>query len=169
MFIKSKGLNLKNKLIGIHPGASWPAKIWLEENFAKIADRLISEGKQVLLFGGPKDRTAVAKVSMFMKNKPVLADNLPLREFMAVLTNCSCFVTNDNGPMHISVAMGVPTLGIFGSSNPAIWFPYKGQKAAYLKKYPECWPCSKDQCKDLRCMKMIKPDEVYKAIKKLCK
>ncbi len=50
----------------------------------------------------------------------------------AVLRRCRLFVGNDNGPMHMAAALGVPVVGLFGPSGPAEWGPWgKGHHIVY--------------------------------------
>jgi ADP-heptose:LPS heptosyltransferase len=42
-YLKSKGIDINKKIVGIHPGATWPAKMWLKENFAILADKITSK------------------------------------------------------------------------------------------------------------------------------
>ncbi len=156
------GLGGGKQVIGIHPGASWPAKMWPAEKFAALADKLLSEGSQVVVFSGPKDRTAGARVLMLMKKKALFADSLPLRDFSSVVSLLDGFISNDNGAMHIAAALRIPLVGIFGPGDPAVWFPYK-RNAVWLQKNMPCWPCRKDYCEDMKCMKALEVKEVYAA------
>ncbi len=165
-FMKHQAINSRKQIVGIHPGASWPAKMWPAEKFAALADRLFEDGRQVIIFSGPKDRVIGAKVLMLMKNKAIFADNLPLRLFSAVVSRIDGFISNDNGAMHIAAAFRIPLVGIFGPGDPAVWFPYK-KKAVWLKQSVPCWPCRKDHCDDLKCMKALGVKEVYMALKRI--
>ncbi len=63
--------------------------------------------------------------------------------------------------MHVSVAVGTPTVGIFGSSEPDIWFPYEPFgpfAAAYLPI--ECRPCHQHTCDHLGCLRKLSPELV---------
>ena len=149
-------------VIGLHPGASWPAKMWPPEKFAALADRFMANGFNVIVFSGPKDRVVGAKVIMLMKKKPVFADNLPLRAFSAVVSLLDGFISNDNGAMHVAAALKIPLAGIFGPGNPKVWFPYI-KNAVWLQKIMPCWPCRKDHCEDMKCMRALNVEEVYAA------
>jgi ADP-heptose:LPS heptosyltransferase len=82
-------------------------------------------------------------------------------------------VANDAGPMHIAVAVGTPTIGIFGPGEEDIWFPYDsadGHRA--LRKDVPCHPCHLDFCDRqgdgyMECMNLLSVDEVLHAIKSL--
>ncbi len=161
-YFRGHGLCSGKSVIGLHPGASWPAKMWPPEKFAALADRFMANGFNVIVFSGPKDRVVGAKVIMLMKKKPVFADNLPLRAFSAVVSLLDGFISNDNGAMHVAAALKIPLAGIFGPGNPKVWFPYI-KNAVWLQKIMPCWPCRKDHCEDMKCMRALNVEEVYAA------
>ena len=83
----------------------------------------------------------------------------------AVLRRCRLFVGNDNGPMHMAAALGVPVVGLFGPSDPAEWGPWgKGHHIIY--KGLDCRPCFHPGCSrgEESCMRLITLDEVWEAV-----
>ena len=93
-----------------------------------------------------------------------LAGEISLRESIAILSRCNLFITNDSGPMHIAAALGVPTVAIFGSTDPSLTGPI-GDTVKVLKKDISCSPCFERECKKghYDCMNMITVDDVYEA------
>ena len=55
-------------------------------------------------------------------------DVLSFRNLAALVKHLDLYVSNDCGPMHLGPAVGAPTIGIFGPSEPEIWFPYRAEK-----------------------------------------
>ena len=164
------GLTGKRPLIGMAPGAAYgPAKRWLPERFAAVADRLIrDEGASVLLFGSAGDRPAAASV---VRNASVsltdIAGQTDLREAIAVMARCDLFISNDSGLMHLAAALGVPTVAIFGSTNPLTTGPV-GRHSVIVRQDVDCSPCLKTDCPtDFRCMKRITADSVLEAARSL--
>lgn len=165
-------LDLTKPIIGIHAGASWPAKMWLPERFGALADVFTAKlGGQVLLITGPKDQAAAHAVLKHSTANVKVISNLPLRQLSAIIDSCSVFIANDAGPMHIAAALGVPTIGLFGPGEENIWFPYSeadGHKA--LRKNVPCHPCHLDFCNRegdgyMECMKLLSVEEVFTAVK----
>lgn len=159
-------------VIGMHPGATWPAKRWPPERFAELADVLRSKlGAHVIITAGPSDAAVVAAVSACAVSAPSVLNVLPLRQLAAVISCCRAFVSNDAGPMHIAAALGVPTVGIFGPGEESIWFPYDrtaGHTA--LRRDVPCHPCHLDVCTRegvgfMECMKLLSADEVFAAVR----
>ncbi len=168
--IKNFGLEKDRMLVGIAPGAAYgPAKQWLTDRFAAVADRLSSESNaRILLFGSAGDCDSIQDVQRFSSFPLVdLSGKTSLREAIILISSCGLFISNDSGLMHVAGALGVPTVAIFGSTNPVTTSPY-GEKTILVKGRADCSPCLKKVCPtDFRCMKSISVDDVYNAAKTL--
>ncbi len=91
-----------------------------------------------------------------------LAGKTNLKEAIAVISRCSLFISNDSGLMHVAGALNIPTVAIFGSTNPVTTSPV-GERSIVIYKGASCSPCLKETCPtDFRCMDMISVEEVYK-------
>ncbi|TAK51318.1 MAG: glycosyltransferase family 9 protein [Bacteroidetes bacterium] len=158
-------------IIGINPGATWPAKIWLRERFAGLAFLLTKHlNARVVLFQGPKDKTLAEEVAKLSLANVSVLPVMQLRQLAAALSQLSLYITNDNGTMHIAVATGTTTIGIFGPGEENIWFPYSPPHLALRKNVP-CHPCHLDFCnlpgdEYMKCMKKLSVDEVFLEVKK---
>jgi heptosyltransferase-2 len=159
-------------LVGMAPGASYgPAKKWFPERFAHVADRLIEDfGAQVLLFGSADDAPSIAGVQQGAKNSlESFAGTTALCEAMALIARCRLFISNDSGLMHAAAALGVPTIAIFGSTNPTTTSP-PGKNHAILYKDVACSPCLKTNCPtDFKCMDLVGVEDVYEAAVEMLK
>ena len=159
------GIDRSKDIVGLHLGATWPAKIWPPENFAALAEMLVHDmNAQVVVTYGPNDVHHCDKFSLAAGVDFVKIPPGELRHLGAIISRFNVYVSNDAAPMHISAAVGTPTIGIFGPGDPVIWFPYEeslGHSA--MHKDVEC--CHRDFCRlegedYLRCMKVIRPEEV---------
>jgi len=170
--LDSLGLGGPRFLVGLHPGASFgPAKRWLPERYATLADRLIEAlHADVLIFGSREERPLAETIARAMKHTPTLvAGETTLRQFMALLTECRLVVTNDSGPMHVAAALGLPLVAIFGSTDERSPGPV-GSRARVVKHSVDCSPCGLRQCPiDFRCMQGVSLDDVYRAALELVK
>jgi len=154
-------------LIGTAPGASYgPAKMWPAERFGEALLRLSKKlGAVPLIFGGQGDAESAEKVFALINKKIPGALNLAgktgLAECMALLRGLRLFITNDSGAMHMASALGVPTLAIFGSTDPALTGPTGPNTEFIIKKRP-CNPCFDRVCQygHMDCMRAITVDEV---------
>jgi heptosyltransferase-2 len=158
-------------LVGINPSATFgPAKQWLPDRFAELADRLSETmNATVLIFGGPDDRMLGADISRMMTNRAVdLSGRTTLGEAIALIERCRVFVTNDSGLMHVAAALDVPLVAVFGSTNSATTSPYSTRNRI-VRTAIECSPCMKPVCPlgHMDCMRGVTVDRVYQAVRDL--
>jgi ADP-heptose:LPS heptosyltransferase len=172
-FLREQGVDLTGPVVAIHPGATWPNKMWLKERFTELIDLLRSDlHVDVVISPGPGDAVLVKSIVDACRAPVVVLAVPPLRRLAAILSQCAAFVSNDCGPMHIGVGVGTPTVGIFGPEPVEIWFPYPavdGHTAMFTKL--ACSPCRTTQCyrtgtEYLECMQKISAAEVVSAVLK---
>jgi ADP-heptose:LPS heptosyltransferase len=147
--------------------------MWLKDRFVDLINVLRADaGADIVLSPGPGDAALMESIAGACKAPVVILPPLPLRELAGVLAQCVAFVSNDCGPMHIGVAVGTPTVGIFGPEPIEIWFPYPrmdGHTAMFQKLF--CSPCRTTQCyrtgsEYLECMQKISVADVVSAVKR---
>ena len=99
----------------IHPFASAPDKTWPADRFLAAARALPFDA---VFIGGPFD-----DMTPFAAHRALAA--APLKQVMSLLSGASLFVGNDSGPAHMAAAFGVPSVVLFGSSDPVVWAPWR--------------------------------------------
>src|SRR5262249_29832807 len=83
------------------------------------------------------------------------------RQTAAILSRCDAVVTNDSGPMHLSVAVGTPTVTIYGPTWPASWNPGAPPHRWVPAEGLSCVGCNLDHCPySHECMEWISPERV---------
>jgi heptosyltransferase-2 len=160
--LNSFGVTEEKSIVALCPGSiNSRAKRWSAESFARLADRLITDGRQVVIVGSPRELDVTNEVTSRMKLKPiVLTGKTTIDELTAILGLSDLLITNDTGPAHIAAALGRPTLVMFGPTNPLTTRPFSGQ-AEIIRHPPDCAPCMLRDCPiDHRCMTAITVDEV---------
>ncbi|MBN1352124.1 glycosyltransferase family 9 protein [candidate division KSB1 bacterium] len=164
-FLQSKGLDLTKPIVGIHPGATWPAKKWFIERFARLARQLVRERDlQVYITAGPGEQHLVDKIRTLSQSDIFSGEVLVLRQLAALLKQFDVYISNDCGPLHLAAAVGTRTIGIFGPGEPDVWFPYsEADGHRFIHHPPSCWLCHKDFCESMLCMKAITVEEVFNA------
>jgi len=164
--LEGKNINPGETLIGVNPGASYgPAKRWLPDRYASVADGLAeTHGARILLFGSANEISIAHEIARQMKHPAVvLAGETTLGELMAVIKECRLLVTNDSGTMHLAAALDTPQLAIFGSTSEIATGPLSS-KSRVIKHPVECSPCFLRDCPiDFRCMTRISADQVFDA------
>ncbi|MGB5218933.1 MAG: lipopolysaccharide heptosyltransferase II [Smithella sp.] len=157
-------------VIGIAPGATYgPAKKWFPDRFAAVADRLSEKySAQVILMGGKADAETARDVQRLAGTKFInLCGKTSVREAVSLISQCKLFISNDSGLMHVAGALNVPTVAIFGSTNPVTTSP-AGRRSMIVRQDVPCSPCLKKECpSDFRCMKLISIEDVLQAVSKL--
>ena len=150
----------------IAPGASYgAAKCWPAERFALLADRLISEcGADVIFFGSPGENEIASRIRSNMKCRAIsLVGGTSMRDLAALFSSCHLFIGNDSGAMHVAAAVGLPVIGIFGSTDPEGTAPVTDQ-FTLIRERASCSPCFLRRCPvDHRCMTRIAVDSVFEA------
>jgi len=104
--------------LAIHPGSGSPAKNWPAARFAALVRSL--GAARWLLVRGPADDAAAALETVPGAR---VARDLPLRVLAALLARAGAYVGNDSGVTHLAAATGVPTLALFGPTDPRVWAP----------------------------------------------
>lgn len=131
----------RRPVVALHPGSGGAAKRWPPERFAAIAARLAAAGYQPLLIQGPQDEPVVKQTldaldaldafgalgafGAFAPNavRPAVAAGLSPVRLAALLTGCAGFLGNDSGVSHLAGLLALPTLALFGPTDPAVWSP----------------------------------------------
>jgi heptosyltransferase III len=118
----------ERRLIAIHPGSGGASKCWPVSNFAAVITALWRREIPVLLLAGPADESRLAELQKLlpMPPDPSLLHNLinaSLLEIAQRLSTCRGYLGNDAGITHLAALLGVPTLALFGPSDPVIWSP----------------------------------------------
>ena len=152
-------------LIVINPVARWRTKLWSEQKFAELADRLIQEKNAVIIFtGSSDDRAVIARIVSMMKQEAEnWAGETTLKELAALASLSNLFITTDTGPMHLAAAAGAKVLALFGPTAPWRTGPY-GESHIVVRKGLECSPCFQRKCGDVQCMEAITVEEVMRQI-----
>jgi heptosyltransferase I len=154
-------------LVAVNPVALWETKLWLNDRFAALADRLIADhGVDVVFTGGPGDRPTIAAIHGMMAERAAdLSGRTSLPMLAALYQRASCLVTTDTGPMHLAAAVDTPVVALFGPTAPWRTGPY-GQGHTVVRRALPCSPCFKRQCDvhQCRCMRDITVAQVLAAV-----
>jgi heptosyltransferase-2 len=160
--------NLKHRTsLALCPGAEYgPAKRWLPERFAEVAES-ISNGSRAkwILFGTKNDIAVGNEIAAKLADRCVnRIGQTTLDELISELGDCRALLTNDTGTMHLATLLGVPVVAIFGSTEPQLTGPL-GEGHVVVRHHVECSPCFLRECPiDFRCMKEVTTQEVVNAM-----
>ena len=161
---------LEEKLIvAMNPSGGWYTKRWGSEHYARLGD-LISEryDATVVLLWGPGEREDALSIQSAMKNRSYVIPQTTLTGLGALIQRCNFVVSNDSGPMHIAAALKIPTLGIFGPTNPLLQGPYGVHHLWVRNEGLDCLSCNLTKCPIGNiCMTQLDVDRVLKAFDQL--
>ncbi|PPH13935.1 glycosyl transferase [Rathayibacter sp. AY1G1] len=107
----------------VHIGAFYGSREWPEERFAAVTRSLTAEGHRVVYTGGANEADRARRVAELAGTGEVLAGELALSGFAAVVAAAEVVVTVDTGAAHLASAYGVPSVVIFGPAPPEAWGP----------------------------------------------
>ncbi len=121
-FFTRSGVQEGARILAIHGGSGSPGKNWPPEKFAMVAD-WAAERAGILLLSGPAERGAEEIRKAMKKGSPLGADSLPLIRLAGLLNWSRAYLGNDSGITHLAASLGVPTVALFGPTDPAVWGP----------------------------------------------
>ncbi len=175
--LASRGVTPDTVLIGVHAGShNGAAKRWPSPHWAELADRLQEGGATVVFTGSRSELPVVAEVAAAMKTTPlILTGETTINELAAVLDRCDLVLSGDSGPLHMAVALGKPTVSVYGPTDPRLSGPYPrpGQTAVVLRTGIGCSPCynalATAECPygNTACMHHLTVDTMHRAVRQV--
>ncbi|MFL5682718.1 MAG: glycosyltransferase family 9 protein [Chloroflexota bacterium] len=104
----------------LHPGATDPRRRWPIDRFAQVARASRALGRRVVITGTPEERELTAALGAATgdgASPALIADRLSLPALLGLLAGADLVVSNDTGPLHVAIAAGTPTVGLFWVGN----------------------------------------------------
>lgn len=168
--LNSLGIPAGQPFLLLAPGATWTSKEWPVERWEEFIG-MILEGIDwplaVLAPPGGHDRWACL-AGRIPPDRGGMMPPLPLPDALAVTAAARALVTVDGGIMHAAVGFEIPTLALFGPTDPGIWFPYAGTGPfRVLARAPHCHPCDLHECTEFICLPELEPAVVWDALRDL--
>ena len=123
-FMRQHGIDEKDVVIAMHPGAGKIHNRWPVERFAELANTLHRRfNVRLILTWGPEENSLGVNLCRRLSFDPIVVHGLSLRHLAALLAHANVFICNDTGVMHLAAAVGAPLITIFGPTDPAEWKP----------------------------------------------
>ena len=160
------GVGPDTRVVGIALGAAFgPSKLWPPDRLADLAARLEARGVAAVFLGTAAAGGLLSAVGARMSEPPrtlVGRDSPAL--LPALLAELDVVVAPDSGPAHLAAAVGVPTVTLFGPTDPRLTAP-RGPKTAAIWTRPVCAPCFRPRCPiDHRCLRGVSVEEVAEVV-----
>ena len=166
-YLESKSIDNSTIVIGFQIGASTVSRMWFSDKWVDLGKKLLLKypNSIIILTGAPNEVKLTNQVEEGINNSRVfnLAGKFQLGSAAALIGTLDLLITPDTGPLHIAIALKVPTIGFFVVAN------HIGSNACYdqnihlyIQKEKTCNPCIAKNCKYQECMLQITADDVLK-------
>jgi heptosyltransferase-1 len=152
------------------PGATWPAKEWSVEQWRGLVQALASAPGPRLKILIPPGRTAQwgGLAAGLPASRVEVLPEMSLPAIKDLLAGAAALVSVDGGVMHMAVALGRPTLALFGPTDPEIWFPYESMGPfRVVALAPDCHPCDRHHCDAFVCLPELSVARVLAELQQL--
>lgn len=127
-------------------GTTWPTKTWTVRHWRELAVRADRAGRRVLIFAqGAAEEARAAAIAADLPGVE-LAPPTGLDRIAPLLAGAEAVVSVDTGLGHLAAALGVPTVGLYGPTNPRLTGLF-GPKVLELKSMRPCAPCERQRCR----------------------
>jgi ADP-heptose:LPS heptosyltransferase len=152
----------------LNPGAGWYSKLWPAENYGEVARRLMTDfGMPTLaVWGIPSEQPLAEAIVASSKGAAKLAPPTTVAELASLCRRAGLFLGSDTGPMHLSVAVGTPTISMHGPSRAEWCGAYGRQNIRLQARYEEGSARERRQADDAA-MRAISVDMAYAACREL--
>lgn len=131
--------------VAVHPGSGATIKRWRSGGWRQVLDAVAEESEPVLLTGGPEERELVAATAAALGRPAIdLAGATDLGTLAALYAACRLVLGPDSGPLHLAVAVGTPTVHVFGPADADRFGPWgPGARHAVVGAGLPCAPCGR--------------------------
>lgn len=151
--------------VALAPASRKPTRRWPAGHYASLG-RMLRErlGCGIRVLWGPGEKALADEVVSGIGPGASAPETKTLAEAARVLAGCRLLVTNCSGTKHLAVSLGVPTVTVHGSSDPASWTPPDRRHVAVRREDLDCVGCGFNECpKEPACLEGLAPERVFAA------
>jgi ADP-heptose:LPS heptosyltransferase len=175
------GIAAEDPLVVIHPGTGAAVKLWRNAAWAACANALpglltSSAPLRIILTGSQAERPMLEEIARDMTTPPLLLTDMTVGQVAAVLQRAKLALGVDSGPLHLAVAQGIPTIHIFGPTDPRVFGPWglpeRNVVIASTHRCPTCpsIPCGRldfrpEELPAHPCVRLVSEQHVLEVIK----
>lgn len=154
-------------IVAIAPGAAAENKRWATENFVRLAENLIRLYSMKTVFIGDGEDKKLIDHALKGKDPKVyinLSSDLNLLQLAGLLRKVSLFIGNDSAPMHLASYLNIPSIALFGPTDPLLYGPWS-ERSYFVQHQLQCLRCQKPSSKATHlCMQAISVDDILNMI-----
>lgn len=153
-----------------HCGTTWTTKLWTEENWVALAQRVLSTyPESTILFsrGNDAEREAALRIATAIGPRGRMLERYSLKGFAALLKKVDLVVGPDTGPIHLAAAVGTPTVSFYRITDGAEKGP-RGEGQVIVQSPLSCTGCHRKYCdRDVECRGSITVERMFAGIESL--
>jgi ADP-heptose:LPS heptosyltransferase len=166
------GLNSERERIVLLPGAREEVRLYPLDQWAEVLKKLQDSKKFEIAMVVDQNLSEHWSLKEWAAARNLaLFDRLSLDELLATISCFDLSISNDSGPGHMAIALGLNSVHIYGKGCVGDWHPYDLKKHPYLRNVVECRTqgpqdnelfrfCTVQECSHLRCLKSIIPGQI---------
>ncbi len=140
--LQQAGIQTDQALVVIHPGSGSPRKSVGFSTMASMIAEYQQEGFTSMVIEGPADCDAVRRLMEETTAPKTVIRDLSLPVLAGVLSHAKMFVGHDSGVTHLAALLGIPTIAIFGPTDPERWAPLGSHVTVIKSPLPQIQPTS---------------------------
>lgn len=168
-FIRKYNIDSK-PILGISLTGGWEAKRYKEKDYIELIKLILAkyDVNLLLLWGSDAERKEAEEIHEAFPERAFIIPDSPIKYLGAIIERCGAIIGNDSGPLHLAVSVGVPTLGIYGPTNPMLQGPYGEKNLTIVKEDLDCLYCNLLECPiGNLCMVELSKDSIMDKFNKL--
>ena len=185
--LRSADIDEQTPLIVIHAGTGAEVKLWRNEAWSRCAGevtklvsaRLTNDAPaRIILTGSKNERPMLEEIARGATVPALIITDLTVGQLAALLERALLVLGVDNGPLHIAVAQGTPTVGIFGPTDPRVFGPWGDpEQHRVVASVHRCASCPAIACGRLDftpdelplhpCVRLVTEQEVMAAVERV--
>jgi ADP-heptose:LPS heptosyltransferase len=167
-YFKDEQIDTNKLIINMTPVGQVQTREWELEKYISLANLLIEKYSATIIFSGSsKDTIKLNALSARSPHKIRVLPVWPLEKFTAYLSQVDLHFSYDNGPKHLAIAVGTPTLSLFATDPPFLWNPVDHPNHPYILGDVPCKFCRLTECPLMICMESISPEQVMEKIEEI--
>lgn len=149
----------------VNPGAAWPNKRWPAERFGELAAVICERfAMRSLSVWGPGEQDLARAAAAHARGAMMIAPRTSVADLVALAAAASLVVSGDTAPLHIAAALGTPTVGLFGPTNPARNGSWRARDVS-VSRFGACQCHHQRRCRRAEeCIRDIPVNEVTAAV-----
>ena len=170
-------INEKSKIVILNSnaGSLIPVRRWPIENYCELARKITRDKNAFVVLTGDKfEREEGEIICKYLDHKNCinLAGKTTLKELFDLFNISNMIVSNDSGPAHFATLTKIHIIVLFGPETPTLYSPLSKNLTVIYSNFA-CSPCvsaynhRRSSCKDNKCLKVIKVDDVFKEVEKV--